>query len=376
MGFNSTIASVEPTVGLFLDGIYIGANLGGLADTFDVESVEVLRGPQGTLFGRNVTGGAVLMRSRRPTGTFGGKARIGAGSGGRFLVSASIEDGLTDTLSGKIYGHYDRMSGDFDNQATGGKHGRNKNLFFRPMLRWEPTSAIDITLIGEYGKTDGDGVNNRLVENPDELIYTLGGRGPTGGADKLNINYDGYTHVEWGQVVLDANWDVGPGTITSISGYRKVDYSSAGDTDGSQIELARASNAMDQHQFSEELRYAGKAFDDRLDFTVGAYYFEQKLSQKYHVIFFGTSNQRSAGEISHHAASVFAQGDFEFARDFFLTVGARTFSPTPVGLRGSAAAATTFAPPERPNPLARTTRKSSRRSRPASRPSSSIDAPN
>jgi len=323
MGFNSTIASVEPTVGLFVDGIYIGANLGGLGDTYDLESVEVLRGPQGTLFGRNVTGGAVIMNSRLPTGKFGGEVRLGAGSGGRVLAAAGLEGPLSDTVSAKIYTQYDHMTGDFHNQATGGKHGRNEDIFVRPILRWRPTSAVDVTLIGEYGHTKGDGVNDRIVDNPTQLVYKLGGRAPVGGADQLNINYDGYTKVEWGQGVLNANWNVGPGTITSITGYRKVTYGSAGDTDGSQLEVARAINLMNQHQFSEELRYAGKAFDDKLDFTIGAYYFQQRLEQYYHVIFFGASNQRSGGVLKHHAQSVFAQGDFEFVPHLFLTVGGR-----------------------------------------------------
>lgn len=323
MGFNSTIASVEPTVGLFVDGIYIGANLGGLQDPYDTESVEVLRGPQGTLFGRNVTGGAVVMRSRRPDGEFGGVVRAGLGSGERRLIGGGVEGSLTPTLAGKIYAQYSHMTGDFDNQATGGKHGRDEEIFVRPILRWRPNSAFDIALIGEYGKTEGDGVNSRIIDNPTQLAYVRGGRAPVGGADKININFDGYTNVEWKQAVLDANWDVGPGTITSISGYRWVDYGSAGDTDGSQIELARAHNNMRQHQVSEELRYAGKALDDKLDFTIGAYYFKQRVEQYYHVIFFGASNQRSGGVLHHHTASIFAQGDYEFLPNAFFTAGGR-----------------------------------------------------
>ena len=69
-GINSSIPSVDPTVGVFIDGIYLGTTFGVVLDTFDLESIEVLRGPQGLLFGRNVTGGAVLLRTRRPSGEF------------------------------------------------------------------------------------------------------------------------------------------------------------------------------------------------------------------------------------------------------------------------------------------------------------------
>jgi iron complex outermembrane receptor protein len=80
---------------------------------------------------------------------------------------------------------------------------------------------------------------------------------------------------------------------------------------------------MKQHQFSEELRFAGKAFDDKLDFTLGAYYFQQRMEQYYHVIFFGASNQRSGGILNHKTWSVFAQGDYEVMPGLFLTAGGR-----------------------------------------------------
>jgi outer membrane receptor protein involved in Fe transport len=323
MGFNSTIASVEPTVGTFVDGIYIGATLGGLQDTLDLESVEVLRGPQGTLFGRNVTGGAVVMRSRRPTGEFGGVARAGFGSGGRKEVAAGVEGPISDTLSAKIFATYSDRHGDYDNITTREHHGAEETWAVRPILRWRPNSTTDITLIGEHGKTNGDGVASRVIDDPAQLLYQQGVREPAGGAEKLSINFRGDTRIRWDQAVLDANFDVGPGTITSITGYRDVSYFSTGDTDGSELEVARALNQMDQHQFSEELRFAGKAFDDRLDYTIGAYYLEQRIEQYYHVYFFGASNQRSGGILNHKTWSVFAQGDFEFVPNVFFTAGGR-----------------------------------------------------
>lgn len=322
MGFNSTIASVEPTVGTFVDGIYIGANLGGLQDTLDLESVEVLRGPQGTLFGRNVTGGAVVMRSRRPEGDFGGLLKIGAGSGNRIEAAAGVEGALSETVAAKIFASYTDTDGDWHNLTTGRRHGADETFAIRPILRFRPSSGVDITLIGEYGKTDGDGVASRFIEDPNQLLYRQGVREPVG-TENLSINFDGDTQIEWKQAVLDANFELGGGTLTSITGYRDVDYYSTGDTDGSQTETARAINQMNQHQFSEELRFAGKAFDDKLDFTLGAYYFEQRIEQYYHVYFFGASNQRSGGILNHHTWSLFAQGDYEVVPNLFLTAGGR-----------------------------------------------------
>lgn len=322
MGFNSTIASVEPTVGTFVDGIYIGATLGGLQDTLDLESVEVLRGPQGTLFGRNVTGGAVVMRSRRPDGEFGVVGKIGAGSGNRMELAGGVEGPLSETVAAKIFASYTVYDGDWNNLTTGKRHGADETFAIRPIVRFRPSSSVDITVIGEYGKTDGDGVASRFIEDPAQLLYRQGVREPKG-TENLSINFQGDTRIEWKQAVLDANFEIGGGTLTSITGYRDVDYYSTGDTDGSETETARALNKMNQHQFSEELRFAGSAFDDKLDYTVGAYYFEQRVEQFYHVHFFGASNQRSQGILDHHTWSVFAQGDYEVVPNVFLTAGGR-----------------------------------------------------
>ena len=102
MGVNGSTRTNDPKVGVFVDGIYVGYNAGALSSTFDLEAVEVLRGPQGTLLGRNVTGGAVLVRSKRPGDEFGFNVEAGAGDYGSTEFNASIEGPLSSNVFGKL----------------------------------------------------------------------------------------------------------------------------------------------------------------------------------------------------------------------------------------------------------------------------------
>ena len=102
MGVNGSTRTNDPKVGIFVDGIYLGYNPGALASTFDLEAVEVLRGPQGTLLGRNVTGGAVLVKSKRPGDEFGFNAEVAVGNYGATEFNASVEGPLGQNVFGKI----------------------------------------------------------------------------------------------------------------------------------------------------------------------------------------------------------------------------------------------------------------------------------
>ena len=115
-GINSSIPSVDPTVGVFVDGIFMGTTYGVVIDTFDLESAEVLRGPQGLLFGRNVTGGAVVLRNARPTGESGARVRVRATDEDQMGIAAAIEGALVENkLAGKMVVYYDEDEGYYDN---------------------------------------------------------------------------------------------------------------------------------------------------------------------------------------------------------------------------------------------------------------------
>ena len=159
LGINSSIPSVDPTVGIIVDGIYLGVSAGVVTDTFDLESVEILRGPQGLLFGRNVTGGAVLLRSKRPTGEFGAKAKISYETGPQYNASSTVEGPLAEgRLAGKLSFYYKDDDGYFDNIDDPDRDiGAQETIMVRPTLVFTPGEDVDLTIIFEHGDLDGDG---------------------------------------------------------------------------------------------------------------------------------------------------------------------------------------------------------------------------
>ncbi len=148
LGINSSIASIDPTVGLFVDGVYLGNNVGVIFDMFDVESVTVLRGPQGILFGRNVTGGAILLNTKKPGDEFEAKVRVAADAGGdggmnQYLMG-SIGGPLSDTFSAKLSAYYNDDEGWFKNQFDGSDIGAVEQTMIRPVVVWTPTDNTEL----------------------------------------------------------------------------------------------------------------------------------------------------------------------------------------------------------------------------------------
>ena len=311
MGVSSSIPSDEPAVGVFVDGMYLGVNTGSLIDLFDVETVEVLRGPQGTLFGRNVTGGAVVVRHRRPTGELSIRGKTTIGSYEWVEQHVVVEAPILETLSGKVGAVYRNKDGYFSNTAVSGDRvGEDETWLIRPIFTWKPMPELEVTLISEFSRFDGDGVVSRSIFERDLQDVAT------------DLKPEGAYNIE--QSVLDINWNIGPGKLTSITGWRQFESTVDIDVDGSGRPIFHSvDNMLDQDQISEEIRYA-LVVDDRAELTTGLSYFRQDIANvgNQNVIFQGF-NEFGRGDLEHTAVALFAQSDIHISDSLTFTLGVR-----------------------------------------------------
>ncbi len=322
MGNIASSPSIDPTVGVFVDGMYMGITQGALVNTFDVETVEILRGPQGTLFGRNVTGGAVVVRHRRPTGQLDARGRtIVSNNNGALWVQqdAVVEAPFTDTIATKLGFMYRFDEGYFDNIERDSRTGGGTTYLIRPQLRFTPTPDFEVFVIGEYQDFDGDGPVFAIQKDSPPLFPNQ----IPDDEDEIRHDLDAFSKYEIGSVVVEANWRLGPGKLTSISGWRNYDSRTDLDVDGSGQFLFHSKIKTDQEQYSQELRYAAD-LTDAFNLTTGVYVFSQDLDYKENRrLFNDTLTSGGGGTQDHTAWAVFAQGGYALTNAINLTAGTR-----------------------------------------------------
>lgn len=312
VGVNSSIASVDPAVGLFVDGMYVGVNAGALTDLFDVEAIEVLRGPQGALYGRNVTGGAVLVRTRAPSEVFEARGRVAVETGTNFISEAAISGPLAEgVLSGRLAIYHADDDGWLTNDFDGSSFGRNETNVYRAALRFTPAPSFEALLRLEQGAIDGDGPagQNHALHARDGFDFSIDNRG--------------YAATDWEQAILEMNWHVafGDGVITSITAWRSVEVPWAADIDSTPnfVFHTRVLNAHSQR--SQELRYAG-TFGD-FGVTSGVFFLDQDLLYIDERNFSPTFRRTGGGEGEFSTWAAFTNVDWSATDTLTLSAGLR-----------------------------------------------------
>ncbi|QJU57875.1 TonB-dependent receptor [Sphingomonas sp. AP4-R1] len=300
-------AGLESSVATFVDGVYRARAATALTELGPLERVDVLRGPQGTLFGRNASAGLINVVTAQPSRTLGGYAEASVGNYDYWRLGAGITGPLTETLSGRIDGVYIKRQGFFQDVVSG-RHlnGRDRGLV-RGKLKWEPDASFAATLTVDYAKRDeeccaggysvvrdlrsstpGAG-GGSLVTAPSSIAALI--RAMPGGQVlddpgvrkvALSPGQSFRQDVTDGGVALNMTKTLGGITIDSITAWRSNKFIKGQDADFSSLDLIRrpsdGSGFIRFRNFSQELRARGEAFGGKLDWLVGGYWGEERLT--------------------------------------------------------------------------------------------------
>jgi iron complex outermembrane receptor protein len=335
LGINSSIPSIDPTVGVFVDGVYMGQNAGMVIDMFDIASIEVLRGPQGTLFGKNVTGGAVLINTKKPTEDLEISARAAYeanpnGDGGSgFIASGAVGGAITENFGARLSAYYHDDDGWFVNQFDGSNHGAQETKIFRPVITFNPTDTTSMTLRWEHTEIEGDGPSAQNHANG------LGIPGAFASFDRdsfgMSIDEPGFIDLENDLVTFQIDWDVafGDGTVTNIFGWKDYVSTTLGDIDAQPRWLFHAPAWNNQEQLSNELRYVGTF--GQANVTTGIYWFTNEINYHERRDLLGIATggvapaivQDGGGNYEVDSLAWFGSVDYNISESWTLTAGLR-----------------------------------------------------
>ena len=361
MGVAGTILSDDPAVGVFVDGVYQGVSAGIVFDSFDLEAVEILRGPQGTLFGRNVTGGAALLRTRKPTEEFSARVRVIGGNDGNFQGAASISGPLVEgRLLGKIAVFHTQRDDWIDNPAGNAAGfddlGELDQQVFRGALTLLASDTFTADLRFEFGQSEEDPPAIWAIDNTALLgVQPIPGLSEAGARDSddpiANGVNDHPLQAEWTSGSIELNWGLARGSLKSITALRELEQEDlTQDFDGSIIALFDVNNTfIDQKQFSQELIY-NLDITETIDLTAGFFYFDQEIKygeRRFGALFAAAGGALQAhSETDHQVVGLFAQADFALSAQWILTLGGRQSweeKSVQVGQFGSSLSCTGFA---------------------------------
>lgn len=322
--------SFDPAVGVLVDGVFIGTNTGQLLDFFDIASLEVLRGPQGTLFGRNTIGGVINIRRSRPTGELGGKAEVTVGSYGLFEAKGVVNVPIIkDVLALKLFESHVHVDGYYRNATTGRREPDSTSDNFGAALQFTPTPEFNALLTLEKQSENGHTINLPSSTTGDFVCVGAPAEQCNRGNDALFttfVEFDNSTRYRSPAATLELNYDLSDDYhLTSITAWRKDKELFRQDFDATSIPFYETIRDQNYRQITQELRLSGKV-TDKLDFVSGLYYFDSKYAN-HQTTFLGpllggtTANQFAAQSSKSYA--VYGDANWAFLPRFRLTVGGR-----------------------------------------------------
>ncbi|MBU1376787.1 MAG: TonB-dependent receptor [Alphaproteobacteria bacterium] len=358
IGFAS-IDGVEPPIAVSVDGLFYAVNTGALHNVFDVKQIEILQGPQGTLFGRNSTGGVIQIVTNDPTPDYEVSGTIRVGNYGRFDSNVTANLPITDTLAARISLNTQNSDGFYRNLYTdpasgarpGDTHtGGDNTRAIRGKLRWTPSDDLTVQLTAWYTRQRQDSPGGQRGSGPTDLLYSRGlpnvnstvtgrpGIGyPGGPTDPFTINRDnnGLDNLDQKAAVLDIRYATDYGfDVTSVTGVLKYKAQELVDFDGSDLNMYTSDIHRGRRQFSQELRLQSNDPEAKLRWQGGVFFFQTRW-QNLQTNLLGpaltsqtnatspVNRQNLAAATYNRSTAAFGQADYEVIPKLILTAGAR-----------------------------------------------------
>ncbi|HWU04329.1 MAG TPA: TonB-dependent receptor, partial [Novosphingobium sp.] len=282
-GNGANNAGIEPSVGVFIDGVYRSRSASQIADFPDVRRVEVLRGPQSTLFGKNASAGVVSIATAEPQFKWGGSAELSYGNYNALVAKGTITGPLGPNVAFSLAGGYNRRDGVVHDGGTGSNTDNRNRGFVRGQLLFAPDNGPRIRIIADYGQIDEIccAVVNLLSSQTTQVLQALGGKvnAPSNPYGDVYNNLNSTNNIKDGGVSAQIDHTLGGVHLTSITAWRRNHNVNNQDSDFTSADLLQRNSAdILDTTFTQEIR-ASAQLGSRLNLLLGGYYFNEAINQ-------------------------------------------------------------------------------------------------
>jgi iron complex outermembrane receptor protein len=337
--------SLDPGVGVYVDGVYYGQQVGTALDFLDLERVEILRGPQGTLFGRNTIGGAINILTKQPVSEFGGRLNLTIGSDERIEASGSVNIPLSENLHSKLSIAVRNRDGYVDRVGSDIELGDDDSVSGRGTVLWSPTQDLEVVFSADYTREREEVAPEVLVDvneaAPIPFFHNfLKGPPcfpPPGSTTDPNCfndqwvppdpfteygTFDSVSELDLWGLALTATWTFDSLTFRSITAYREFDSFFSIDNDHSPLTIVQFTSDFESEQFTQELQLLGTSLADRLNWLVGLYYYDESAADR-NPVDFSIGSLEVGGDLDVTSYAAFAHATYSLTNKLDVTLGIR-----------------------------------------------------
>ena len=324
VGTEASGPTAESPVAIYVDGVYYAAAQGARLDFFDVDQIEVLKGPQGTLFGRNATGGLIQVTTKSPSHVPGLDADLGYANYDTINGDLYVTGGLSDTVAASLAIQDKSQSEGWGKNLLNGQpaYKQDIDLSIRPKILWTPASGTKVTLSADYTKNNNTFNDKRVL--PGTSPATSTGAANYGGSPwDIDSNVDQYAKIQTGGASVKLEQDLPFARLMDIAAYRQTDSNLAIDVDATAAPFSATFVEQTEHQYSQELQLQSLP-SSRVTWDTGLYYFNEEGSIEPDIVALGTTEKLVIFS-EQNVASIagYGQATAEILPATNLTVGGR-----------------------------------------------------